>query len=370
MASIKRLANGKYRARYRDDTGREHARHFDKKGDGQAWLDVEVAKLVRGDWTEPGAGKVVFRAFSEEWLERQTFDESTRAAVESRLRAHILPRFGDLEVRAIKPSGVQAWIRSRQGSCAPRYVRVMLANLSSILGAAVEDGLIVRNPCASSAVRSPRSPQTKVIPWPAADVAAVIASHPEPWRAVPIVAAGLGLRQGEVFGLRAEDVDFLGRTVHVRHQIKLIGGELRLALPKGEKTRDVPLPEPVALALAEHVRTHPPVDGFVFSTRERTRVNRTYFNTHVWKPALRAVGMEPTRANGMHALRHWFASVQLEGGTSIRALAEYLGHADPGFTLRTYTHLMPTSEDKARQAMESAFENLADSSRTAAAAEK
>jgi len=65
----------------------------------------------------------------------------------------------------------------------------------------------------------------------------------------------------------------------------------------------------------------------------------------------------------MHALRHWFASVQLEAGTSIRALADYLGHADPGFTLRIYTHLMPTSEDRARRAMEAALADLADTPR-------
>ncbi|WP_322741151.1 tyrosine-type recombinase/integrase [Streptomyces hygroscopicus] len=41
----------------------------------------------------------------------------------------------------------------------------------------------------------------------------------------------------------------------------------------------------------------------------------------------------------MHALRHYYASVVLDAGENVRALAEYLGHADPGFTLRTYTHL-------------------------------
>jgi integrase len=84
-------------------------------------------------------------------------------------------------------------------------------------------------------------------------------------------------------------------------------------------------------------------------------VNRNYFNHHVWKPALRAAGVEPARANGMHALRHFYASVQLEAGTSVRALAEYLGHADPGFTLRVYTHLMPSSESRARQPVDEAF---------------
>lgn len=60
----------------------------------------------------------------------------------------------------------------------------------------------------------------------------------------------------------------------------------------------------------------------------------------------------------MHAGRHLYASAQLEAGTSIRALADYLGHEDPGFTLRTYTHLMPEAEDKAKRAVDALFERL------------
>jgi integrase len=54
----------------------------------------------------------------------------------------------------------------------------------------------------------------------------------------------------------------------------------------------------------------------------------------------------------MHALRHFYASVLLDAGESIKALSEYLGHADPGFTLRTYTHLMPSSESRTRCAID------------------
>ncbi|MBW3631252.1 MAG: tyrosine-type recombinase/integrase [Gemmatimonadetes bacterium] len=57
----------------------------------------------------------------------------------------------------------------------------------------------------------------------------------------------------------------------------------------------------------------------------------------------------------MHALRHYYASALLEAGVSIRAVSEYLGHADPGFTLRIYAHLMPTSDERARQAMDLAL---------------
>ena len=54
-------------------------------------------------------------------------------------------------------------------------------------------------------------------------------------------------------------------------------------------------------------------------------------------------------------LRHTYPSVLLDAGESIRALAEYLGHADPGFTLRTYTHLMPSSDQRTRKAVDAAF---------------
>lgn len=73
----------------------------------------------------------------------------------------------------------------------------------------------------------------------------------------------------------------------------------------------------------------------------------------MWKPALRAAGVAaPTRQDGFHALRHFSASVLLDAGESIKALSEYLGHADPGFTLRTYTHLMPTSAERTRRCVD------------------
>lgn len=233
---------------------------------------------------------------------------------------------------------------------------MLLANLSAVLSAAVEDGLITRNPCSARAVRAPRAQQGRVVPWTGEQVKAVIAAHPERYRALAVVAAGCGLRQGEVFGLRVCDVNFLGRKVRVQQQVKIVGGKLLTALPKGGKTREVPLPDVVAVALAEHLRRFPSGgDELVFTSREHKPLNRNYVNSHVWKPALRVAGVPATRDNGMHALRHYFASVLLDAGESIKAVAEYLGHTDPGFTLRVYTHLLPASEDRARRAVDAAL---------------
>jgi integrase len=317
---------------------------------------------MTGRYVDPGAGRVTLATFAQRWLDAQTFDPSTSEGVERRLRVHILPVLGDVELRNLRPSSIQAWLRSRDGS-APSSVRVMLVNLSAILSAAVEDGLIATNPCASSAVRAPAVQKRRVVPWTSEQVQAVVEAHSVRYRAVPVVAAGLGLRQGETFGLRVKDVDFLRQRVLVRRQVKIIDGKRILAPPKSRKEREVPLPEVVAVAISERLRKHPAADGLVFTSDNAELLHRTRYNNSIWKPALRVAGVEPTRENGMHALRHHYASVLLEGGVSIRALADYLGHSDPGFTLRVYAHLMPDSEDRTRSVVDASFGVRAEPSR-------
>jgi len=80
------------------------------------------------------------------------------------------------------------------------------------------------------------------------------------------------------------------------------------------------------------------------------------FHKVVWQGAFRTAGLEyRKRADGMHALRHFYASTLLAQGVSVKELAEYLGHSDPGFTLRTYTHLVPSSYERARLAIDGVF---------------
>jgi integrase len=165
-------------------------------------------------------------------------------------------------------------------------------------------------------------------------------------------------------------VNFLKRTVRVRLQIRIVSGRLVFAPPKAGRERDVPLARPVAEALAEHLRKYPPrdvtlpwreLDGklrterLIFTNQRSGPVSRTAFNGTVWVPARKAAGIPALRVNGTHALRHYYASALLAGGVDIRALSEYLGHHDPGFTLRIYAHLLPSAEGRALRAIEDAL---------------
>ena len=90
----------------------------------------------------------------------------------------------------------------------------------------------------------------------------------------------------------------------------------------------------------------------VFTDPDGAALHRSGFNAAAWQPALRGAGVPLARENGMHALRHYFASALLANGVDIRTLATYLGHSDPGFTLRIYTHLMPEAADRMRAAVD------------------
>jgi integrase len=213
-------------------------------------------------------------------------------------------------------------------------------------------------------------------------VARIINEHPALFRPVPIIGAACGLRQGEIFGLAAEDIDYDAQVIHVRRQVKKLGAAHVFAMPKNDRERDVPLPEWAGQTLQvftaaqrqapyslpwEKPDGRPTNVNLLFRWTDDLHVRARGYDELIWKPALAAVGVIPApttdkrgrrrrhntdRKTGMHALRHYYASVCLADGVSIRDLAEFLGHSDPAFTPRIYAHPMPSSHERARRAID------------------
>ncbi|WP_328865480.1 tyrosine-type recombinase/integrase [Streptomyces sp. NBC_00304] len=363
----------RYRARYIGPDGTEKSKSFPdgQKRLAEKWLSGIEADMTRGQYIDPRAGRLTVRQHAERWLASITMDPSTFVSTETRIRLHVLPHLGSRSLDTLRPIHIREWLRKLEdGGLAPAYRRVIFANLNAMLTAAVDDRLIPHNPCRSSSVKAPKPESRRIVAWTSERVLAVRSALPERYRAMVDLAGGCGMRQGEVLGLAVDDVDFAEGVVHVVRQVKLIAAKQVFALPKGGKSRTVPLPESVARALEAHIAQHPPlavtlpwraVDGrpdtspLLFPNAQGRAVNRFVFNEKAWHPALGKAGVPRGRENGMHALRHFYASVLLDAGESIKALSEYLGHHDPGFTLRTYTHLMPSSEKRTRAAVNRAF---------------
>lgn len=379
MASIRKRAprtpGGKatYQVRYRDPAGVQRSRSFATSTRAREFKVAVEADLQRGSYVDYSLGAITLANYSEEWLSGQTFAESTREQTEMRLRLHILPTLGSTPLNRLRRSQIQSWVRSKQADLSEQTIHVVVSLLSSILRAAVTDELIQKHPFPPKTLTLPAIPESKIVPWPESQVAAMRAELPDRYVVLLALITGLGLRQGEVFGLAVGDIDFLKRTVRVQRQVKIVRSKLVFDLPKRKKVRDVPLPASIANLLSAYLQSYPPMTvtlpwekaggspttaKLLVTSREGGALNKNYINRSIWRPALVRAGLPLVRENMMHGGRHFYASVQLEGGLSIRALADYLGHKDVGFTLKTYTHLMPQSVDKAKRAVDDVFDRL------------
>ncbi|MFI8085528.1 tyrosine-type recombinase/integrase [Kitasatospora sp. NPDC086009] len=374
----------RYRARYVGPDGTEKSKSFPDRQKRQAedWLTRIEADMSRGQYIDPKASRTTFQQFAERWLKAQTTDPASQVLVETRLRLHTFPRIGRRPLDSFRPSHIQELVKELERSpISGGYARNIYSDVRAVLSAAVDDGLLSRNPCGAASVRPPAAEARRIVPWLPEQVLAVRGALPERYRAMADLGAGCGLRQGEIVGLAEDDaLDFEGGTVRVLRQVKQIRGTAVFAPPKCNKERDVPLPRSVAAAVRAHMDACKPVpvtlpwktpDGpkvtfrLLFSNTANGPVWRSNFNLQEWKPAIAAAGLIPTprrgepyasaRQHGMHALRHFYASVLLDAGESIRAVSDYLGHADPALTLRVYAHLMPNSQDRTRKAIDGLF---------------
>ena len=114
--------------------------------------------------------------------------------------------------------------------------------------------------------------------------------------------------------------------------------------------RTVPLPQVVVDELAAHLAAFP-ASRFVFTTAQGDALRRTAFAATVWCPAIKRTGL-PT-GTGFHSLRHYYASLLIRHGESVKVVQTRLGHASAAETLDSYSHLWPDSEDQTRLAVDS-----------------
>lgn len=309
---------------------------------------------------DPAAGRVTLREYGEDWRARQHHRPATQARVETMLRLHVYPAFGDRPLSAIRPSQIEAWSKRLADTLAPATVRGLHRYLSGILAAAVRDRLIPTNPM--DGVRQPKQAARKqVVPLSVDEVLRLADAVPDRWRAAVLLAAGTGMRQGEVFGLTVDRIDWLRRTARVDRQLVLVpGAPPSLAPPKTDASvRTIPLPGVVVDALAAHLAAHPAgPDGLVFTSPEGQPQRRTAFSARVWRPAVKAAGLDQYddgEGATFHDLRHHYASLLIRFGESVKTVQARLGHASAAETLDTYSHLWPDSDDRTRDAVDSAL---------------
>jgi integrase len=349
MSSVTKVPTG-WRARWRTPDGKSRSKTFARKIDAEKHLTAtDHAKLTGAD-VDPGAGRITFRCYGEQWRAVQVHRPSTAVQLETNLRRHVYPTLGDRPMGAIRPSEVQAWVRSLAEVLEPSTVELVYRYVVAIFRAATADRVISQNPVVGT--RLPKAEPRRVEPLGAEVVQAIMEAVPDRYRALVVLAAGTGLRQGECFGLTLDRVDFLRRQLTVDRQLVLLPGSgPALGAPKTQASyRVVPLPAVVLDALAAHLSCYPVgPDGFLFTNHAGEPIRRTRFSD-VWRPAVKASGAP--MGTGFHSLRHFYASLLIRHGESVKVVQARLGHASAAETLDTYSHLWPDSEDRTRAAVD------------------
>jgi integrase len=351
MASIDKRPNGTYLARYRPrPNGAQTTRSFKRKIDAQRWLDEVTAALITGQFVDPAAGRQTLREYAERWRASQVHRPTTAAHVETMLRRHVYPFLGDKPLAQILPSDIQGLVKRLSERLAPSAVGVVHRILAGIFKAAARDRRIVASPCEGT--RLPKIHRPRVEPLPVEIIRTLTEAMPDRYRALVTLAAGTGLRQGEALGLTVDRVDFLRRQLTVDRQLITMPDRAPyLAPPKTQASvRVTPLPEVVVDGLAAHLAAWP-TQEFVFTTELGTPRRRTAFSGRVWRPAVRAAGLPASVT--FHSLRHFYASLLIRHGESVKTVQARLGHASAAETLDTYSHLWPDSDDRTRAAVDS-----------------
>jgi hypothetical protein len=101
----------RWRARYVEDTGKEHAKGFSRKVDAQQWLNKQVSDQVTGTWTDPALSGITFGVIAERWMSTKAARApKTVAGYRSLLDTVVLPRWKDVPLREIQFDDLQIWI--------------------------------------------------------------------------------------------------------------------------------------------------------------------------------------------------------------------------------------------------------------------
>lgn len=354
--TVYQLPNGRWSGQWsagRDELGNRMRGTVTADTEAAAWKALGEARGKSSSSIRRRGGESV-GAFLERWLDsvvRKENKERTYWGYRSIVEHHLTDAFGSRPLRALKRAEVQAWVDHHERS--PLTVRHHVDVLRNAMAVAVRWGLRDDNPAVGLVL--PAVKRRTVAGIDDAVAKRWLAACEGTWFA-PMVTVALytGLRQGELLGLRWEDVNLRAATLTVRHSLTRLPGRgksMRYVLdtPKSETSRrTVPLLPVVVEALeAERVRqmTGPGTwKGLVFAHEDGPIDGTTL--THHFQAAFRAKGLEPVR---WHDLRHATASLLIASGVDLPVVSSILGHSGIAITVDTYGHL---TEGVKRSAME------------------
>jgi integrase len=344
--------------RYRTTGGRSSRQHEQSFGDDLREAEDFALKVEHDKrahvFIDPKAGRVLFHAAAETWLDQHLGADSSIATYRSVLRAHIDPAIGSKPIGSIRREDIKALIAEmhRKGLSASRIGCAHLV-ISAVLAEAVRDKKLAESPC--TGIQLPGVVVSADFILPAhAQMELVAAGLPPDWAATVWLMHGCGLRIGEALAVNLRCRTYWGKTLRVKEQVNPAAQLRPLKFRRAGEFRDIPLPEYVSEAIDKHVAEHGTTsDGYLFQGRKYKLVVRRSYQEDFQRAAAKA-GLPPEFIP--HSLRHFYASTSLAEGIPITEVSRWLGHKSIEVTHQIYGHLVPSSFDRARTAVDAAYQ--------------
>jgi integrase len=325
------------------------------RGDAERGLVFDADNLQVGEYLD-------------RWLSdsvRDTVKATTFERYEQIARLHLKPSLGRVKLKGLTPAHVRGLYREKlEAGSSARTVRYIHTTLHKALKQAVMDGLIPRN--ATEAVTPPQSSREEMCPLTPEQAKLLLqVAHETGDRltALYVLAIHTGLRQGELLGLKWDDVDLEDGSLQVRRTLAITKNGPVLTSPKTTGSRrSVKLTSKAIEALKRHLeRQLGEIDrigslwsenGLIFASEKGEPINRHNLTRRSFKPLLKRAGLPQIR---FHDLRHTCATLLLTRNVNVKIVSEMLGHSTIAITLDTYSHVLPNMRDQAAAAMEEAL---------------
>lgn len=387
---VKRNNTWRWRGYYRDKNGQVRRKEIVSKNKKNLRTKVESFQknLTNGLLTE----NITVHRWADIWLNeicRPSTKIRTYENYACTIRNHIKPNFGKRPLKSLTPNEIQKYFNTLGQSRSPSTVITVRNHFIIMLNAASEWGYISVNP--AKRTRPPKAIKAKIRALDEQETLRLLETAKkgdyiyfgakQKWNendgmiylrkcyyAAIYLALASGMREGEIFGLKWENIDFKRQTIHVLSSMVTTRkhGEILTSPKTATSARAVLIPQKAVKVLQEwkqYQKQYADKWGDIFQNPHALVFTNSYGNmvsiSNFMKRYFRkmiAVAIGENEAVRFHDLRHTHASQLLRAGVNIKVISERLGHSSVSVTMNIYSHLLPGMQETAVAQLEKLFQ--------------
>lgn len=359
--SIYKRSDGGWRAQVTID-GERMSFSAKTQKECQAWLK-ETVQLIDQGFTFEGKN-VTLEEFMLEWLVniKSSRANGTIAFYTWKVNVELLPKLGKFKLADLRPEVIQRFYnRKLKEGKSNHSVHFTHKVLNTALTHAVKLGLLAKNPCKATTPPRPDHNEMSVYDEDQIQILLITAKEiGDPYYPVYYLALHTGMRQGELLGLRWDDLDWDKRTLRVQRQVvRPKGGGFDFTKPKSKSgIRTIILGNQMLSVLRDQqsyvnvLKEDVGKDWKEHNLMFPSLVGTPVLNSNLRRSFARLLGASGLPKLRFHDLRHTAASLMLNHGIPVLIVSKRLGHSKPSITLDVYGHLIPSKQEEAAELMD------------------